>query len=168
MSYYDEFLVSRHPLFSSKIKMAEIIGFGKSKNFHGARGAAIGYYTKISYYEQDKEYMAKIFRSMDDEVGNKIAVAVEADGKLATRYKKCNWYGEGYGAKRGGAPGLIMDMCMYAFIHIITACWLVLNFEASWKIYFIYILTVILHYLFLPQIVKIRNLIWEKEQFKDL
>lgn len=163
LSYFDEYLVARHPLFQCKMKIAKVVEFGRSKVFYRVRCGTTEFYTIVCYYEQSQEYMAKIFRSMDDEIGKEIVVAVKENGKLATRYEKCNWYGEVYGMNKGGVTGLKCCVCMYAFLYMMTICWFILEFEVAWKAYQIYILAVILHYLLLPQIVNLRNFIWDKD-----
>ena len=162
-SYFDEFLVARHPLFKCKMRMSKVVGFGRSKVFHRARTGAIEFYTIISYYEQNKEHTAKISRGMGDEIGKKVLVAVEENDKLTVRYEKYDWYGENYSEEPiKGIGGLKFSIFMYVFSHISMICWLMDKPDSVWKSYQIYILTAVMHYLFLPQLVKIRNYIWGK------
>lgn len=138
LSYFDEFLVARHPLFKYKMRMAKVVGFGKSKVFYRARTGAIEFNTIISYYEQNKEYMAQIARGMSDEIGKEILVAVEENDKLAVRYEKYDWYGENYsGEPIKGVRGLKLSIFMYVFSHVSMICWFIEKPESVWKLYHI-------------------------------
>ena len=162
ISYFDEFIIARHPLFHCKIKVARIIGFGKSKLFD-----TMHFYTIISYCEQKQGNVVKISRSKDDEIGKEIMVAVGADGELAVRYEKNNWYGKLFynleGVNLGKGFGLKGYMCMYSFFSIIMAFYFIIEPKCAWRLYRIYIVIAIIQYLFLPKLVRIRNFIWEKK-----
>ena len=165
ISYFDEFLVARHPLFHCKNKMARIIGFGKCKLFD-----IMYFYTIISYCRQKQMSIAKIFRSKDDEIDKAIVIAVEVGGKLVVRNEKNNCYGRvSYnleGANLGEDFGLKGYVSIYIFLSIAMAIYFVMEPKRVWRLYLIYILTAIIHYLLLPQLLRIRNFIWEKNIMK--
>ncbi len=167
LSFFDEYLVARHLLFRCKIKVAKIIGFGKSKLFD-----TMYFYTIISYCEQKQGSVVKISRSKDDEIGKEIMVAVKADGKLAVRYEKNNWYGKLFynleGTSLGSGLGLKGYICAYVFLNSIMACSCILEPEGAMRLYQIYLLIVIIHYLLMPQIVEIRNYLYEKNKVEDM
>lgn len=161
LSYYDEYLLVRHPFFQFNIRKAKVDGFGKCKTFYHARERTLEFYTKISYYEQGQEYRTKIVRGMDDEIGKEIIVAVEKEGKLAVRYEKCNWYNERW--TKGGVVRMRNCVDLYIFTHIMLICSRIIGVKAIREIYIAYILFAVIHYLFLPQMVSMRNYIWEKD-----
>lgn len=162
ISYFDEFLIARHPLFHCKIKMARIIGFGKYK-----LSGITYFYTIISYCEQKQLVLAKIFRSKDDEIDKEIKVAVGENHKLAVRNEKNNCYGRSAfnmeGVNLGEGFELKEYIYIYIFLNIAMTIYILIEPKRALRLYLIYIIIAIIHYLLLPQLVIIRNFMWDKK-----
>ena len=163
LTYYQEFLLARQPWFKCEIRTARIEGFGKCQFAFGSR-AAMEHYTIVSYSIGNQEYTGKISRSVDDQLNKKIVLAVS--GKVAVRYEKCNWYfGQrnynGINERRTGYIYLYVFLQMIAIARLIVGCHQH-DFSLA-KMYLIYILIAVLSYVFLKQMIIIRNLMWKKD-----
>lgn len=164
LSFYEEYIIARHPLVKSSLKNAQIIGFGKSRLFHRSR-AAREHYTILKYVEQNREQSVKIIRSKTDKIGGNVLLAIIENENLAVRYEKCNHYFELCfpNRKKDVAICALNDsLTLYAFLHIQMFYLFIVDGEEIWKAYLLFFLMLIIHYAFLPQFIKIRNLIWKK------
>ncbi|MBD5542808.1 MAG: hypothetical protein HDR01_00835 [Lachnospiraceae bacterium] len=167
LTYYQEFLFARQPWFRGEMRTARIEGFGKCKFAFGSR-AALEHYTIVSYSIGNQEYIGKISRSVDDQFDRKIVLAVS--GKVAARYEKCNCYiGNRHhnGINERGTALCNYYICIYAILQVIALISLMVgciqhDFRLA-KMYLIYILVAILSYVFLKQMIGIRNFMWKKD-----
>ena len=167
LTYYQEFLFARQPWFRGERRTARIEGFGKCNFAFGSR-AALEHYTIVSYFVGNQEYTGKISRSVDDQLDKKIVLAVS--GKVAVRYEKCNWYiGQGHynGIDERGTSLCNYYISIYTILQVIALISLMAgciqhDFRLA-KMYLIYILVAILSYVFLKQMIEIRNFMWKKD-----
>lgn len=167
LTYYQEFLFARQPWFRGEIRTAHIAGFGKCKLAFGSR-AALEHYTIVSYSVGNQEYIGKIFRSVDDQLDKKVILAVS--GNVAARYGKCNWYiGHGHysGKNKRGINLCKRYISLNIFLQITAMAGILIgciqhDFRFV-KMYLIYILVAIFSYVFLKQMIEIRNFMWKKD-----
>ncbi len=167
LTYYQEFLFARQPWFRGVIRTARIEGFGKCQFAFGSR-AALEHYTIVSYFIGNQKYTGKISRSMDDQLDKKIVLAV--NGKVAARYEKCNWYigqRQCNGINESGTSLCNYCIFIYAILQVIALISLMagcIQHDFRWaKMYLIYILVAVLSYVFLKQIIEMRNFMWKKD-----
>ena len=77
---------------------------------------------------------------------------------MAVRYEKCNWH---FGQRNCSWIYLYVFLQMIAIIRLMVGC-LQHDFSLA-KMYLIYILIAVLSYVFLKQMIIIRNLMWKKD-----
>ena len=167
LTYYQEFLLARQPWFRGEMRTARIEGFGKCNFAFGSR-AALEHYTIVSYSIGNQVYTGKISRSVDDQLDKKIVLAVS--GKVAARYEKCNCYiGHRHynGINERGTALCNYYISIYAILQVIALVSLMAeciqhDFRLA-KMYSIYILVAVLSYVFLKQMIGIRNFMWKKD-----
>ncbi len=154
LTYFEEFLTARHPFFKKHLKTGIIQEFGSSRIFYRSR-AMREFYTIVKYHDNDKEHTVKISRSLDDCVDGKIILAV-GKNNTAVRYGKCNWYNEEDGASCSGKTILALFVFVIIIFHII-----IIWANEIKQVYSVFLPFMMIHYLCLPFIIRLRNSLWQ-------
>lgn len=153
-TYFEEFLTARHLFLKKNLRIGIIQEFGRSRIFYRSQ-AIREFYTIIKYRENDQEHIVKISRSLDDCVGKEIILAV-GKNNTAVRYEKCNWYNEE--GENSNSKKTIFILLLVAFIifNIMIVC-----FNQIKQVYSIFLPVMMIHYLCLPFIIRLRNSLWQ-------
>lgn len=154
LTYFEEFLTARQPLIKKNLRIGIIQEFGKSKIYYRS-SAMREFYTIVKYRDNDEEHIAKISRSLDDCVGKEIILSV-GKNNTAVRYEKCKWYGE----ERGNANSMTLNLVLLVLGFIIVNIMIVYANEIK-QVYPIFLSFMIIHYLCLPFIIRLRNSFWQ-------
>ncbi|MBD5542930.1 MAG: hypothetical protein HDR01_01470 [Lachnospiraceae bacterium] len=151
LTYFEEFLTARHPFFKKNLRIGIIQEFGRSKIYYRSK-AIREFYTIVKYRDNNVDHIVKISRCLDDCVGKEIILAV-GKNNTAVRYEKCKWYAE----EEESSPKIILGLIAFVLIifNIMIVC-----FGKIKQVYPIFLSFMIIHYLCLPVIIRLRNSLW--------